>query len=190
MAVRSSAIHCASIRYITRIVSGNDIGITKDAFQNPESPLIQWIRDSDNEQTTIVGEKIMGTQNQSNPQTDERSDEPTSQLPDLTPSQPIEAQREPDSANVKVIDSPLEHQLLEMESKVSHELGTMQSKIDSEFSGLREDISDFNDSMKESMDRLENTVDRFTSTVKWYIVIAGGTAVLVIALLLWNAFFN
>lgn len=127
----------------------------------------------------------MSTQNQSNPQTDEGSDESTAQLPGRTPSQ-----REDDSANVKVIDSPLEHRLLEVESKVSHELGTMQSKIDSEFSGLRDDISDLNDSFNESMDRLENTVDRFTATVKWYIVIAGGTAVLVIALLVWNAFFD
>ena len=125
-----------------------------------------------------------------NPQTDKPSNEPTSQLSDLTPSQPIEGQREGDSANVKVIDSPLEHRVLEMESKISHELGTMQSKIDSEFSGLRDDISDLNDSLNKSMDRLENTVDRFTSTVRWYILIAGGTAVLVIALLLWNAFFD
>ena len=125
-----------------------------------------------------------------NPQTDKPSNEPTSQLPDLTRSQPIEGQREGDSADMKVIDSPLEHRILEMESKISHELGTMQSKIDSEFSGLRDDISDLNDSFNKSMDRLENTVDRFTTTVKWYIVIAGGTAVLVIALLLWNAFFD
>ena len=125
-----------------------------------------------------------------NPQTDKPSNEPTSQFPDLTPSQPIEGQREGDSADMKVIDSPLEHRILEMESKISHELGTMQSKIDSEFSGLRDDISDLNDSFNKSMDRLENSVDRFTTTVKWYIVIAGGTAVVAIALLLWNAFFN
>ena len=125
-----------------------------------------------------------------NPQTDEPSNEPTSQLPDLTPSQPIEGQSEGDSAEVKVVDSPLEHRLLEMESKLSHDLGTIQSKIDSGFSGLRDDISDLNDSLNKSMDRLESTVDRFTTTVKWYIVIAGGTAVIVIALLLWNAFFN
>jgi hypothetical protein len=125
-----------------------------------------------------------------NPQTDKPSNEPTSQLPDLTRSQPIEEQREGDSADMKVIDSPLEHRILEMESKISHELGTMQSKIDSGFSELHNDISGLNDSFNESMDRLENTVDRFTTTVRWYIVIAGGTAVLVIALLLWNAFFN
>ena len=125
-----------------------------------------------------------------NPQTDKSSNEPTSQLPDLTPSQPIEEQNEGDSANVKVVASPLEHRLLEMESKITHELDTMQSKIDSGFSGLRDDISDLNDSLNESMDRLENSVDRFTTTVKWYIVIAGGTAVVVIALLLWNVFFD
>ena len=125
-----------------------------------------------------------------NPQTDKPSNEPTSQLPDLTPSQPIEGQREGDSADVKVIDNPLEHRILEMESKLSHDLGTMQSKIDSGFSGLRDDISDLNDSFNKSIDRLENSVDRFTTTVKWYIVIAGGTAVVAIALLLWNAFFN
>ena len=125
-----------------------------------------------------------------NPQTDKPSNEPTSQLPDLTPSQPIEGQNEGDSADVKVIANPLEHRILEMESKLSHELGTMQSKIDSGFSGLRDDISDLSDSVNKSMDRLENTVDRFTATVKWYIVIAGGTAVIVIALLLWNAFFD
>ena len=66
----------------------------------------------------------------------------------------------------------------------------MQSKIDSGFSGLRDDISDLNDSLNESMDRLENSVDRFTTTVKWYIVIAGGTAVVATALLLWNIFFD
>ena len=125
-----------------------------------------------------------------NPQADRPSDEPTSQLPDRAPSQPIEGQREGDSADVEVIDSPLEHRILEMESKLSHELETMQSKIDSGFSELHNDISGLNDSFNESMDRLENTVDRFTTTVRWYIVIAGGTAVLVIALLLWNAFFN
>ena len=125
-----------------------------------------------------------------NPQTDKLSNEPTSQLPDLTPSQPIEKQRDQDSPNVKVIDNPLEGRLLEMESQLTHKLDTMQSKIDSEFSGLRDDISDLNDSFNKSMDRLENTVNRFTTAVKWYIVIAGGTAVLVIALLLWNAFFD
>ena len=132
----------------------------------------------------------MSTQNRSEPQTDEQSSKPTSQLPDTTPAQPIEKQREQDSPNIKVIDSPLEHRLLEMESQFTHKLDTMQSKIDSEFSGLRDDISDVNDSLNESMDRLENTVDRFTTTVKWYIVIAGGTALLVIALLLWNVFFD
>ena len=125
-----------------------------------------------------------------NPQADRQSDKLASQLPDLTPLQPIEGQREGDSADVKVIDSPLEHRILEMESKLSHELGTMQSKIDSGFSELHDDISDLNDSLNESMDRLENTVDRFTSTVRWYILIVGGTAALVIALLLWNAFFD
>ena len=125
-----------------------------------------------------------------NSQTDKPSDEPTSQLPDLTPSQPIEGQREGDSANVKAIDSPLEHRILEMESKLSHDLGTMQSKIDSGFSELHDDISDLNDSLNKSMDRLENTVDRFTAKVRWYILIVGGTAVVAIALLLWNAFFN
>ena len=97
-----------------------------------------------------------------NPQADRQSDKLASQLPDLTPLQPIEGQREGDSADVKVIDSPLEHRILEMESKLSHELGTMQSKIDSGFSELHNDISDLNDSFNESMDRLENTVDRFT----------------------------
>ena len=132
----------------------------------------------------------MSTQNRSNPQTDKPSDESNSQLPVITPSQPVKAQREEDSPNLKVIDSPLEHRLLEMESKITHELDTMQSKIDSGFSGLRNDISDLNDSLNDSMDRLENTVDRFTTTMKWYIVIAGGTAVAVILLLLWDVFFN
>ena len=132
----------------------------------------------------------MSTQNRSNPQTDKPSDESNSQLPVITPSQPVKAQREEDSPNLKVIDSPLEHRLLEMESKITHELDTMQSKIDSGFSGLRDDISDLNDSLNDSMDRLENTVDRFTTTMKWYIVIAGGTAVAVILLLLWDVFFN
>lgn len=91
---------------------------------------------------------------------------------------------------MKVIDNPLEHRVLEMESKLSHELGTMQSKIDSGFSELHDDISDLNDSLNKSMDQLENTVDRFTAKVRWYILITGGTAVLVIALLLWNAFFE
>ena len=127
---------------------------------------------------------------QDNPQTDKPSNEPTSQLPDLAPSQPVEGQNEGDSADMKVIANPLESRILEMESKLSHELGTMQSKIDSGFSGLRDDISDLNDSLNKSMDRLENTVDRFTTTVKWYILISGGTAVIVIALLLWNAFFD
>ena len=63
-----------------------------------------------------------------NPQTDKPSNEPTSQLPDLTPSQPIEEQNEGDSANVKVIDSPLEGRILEMESKLSHELGRCNQK--------------------------------------------------------------
>ena len=125
-----------------------------------------------------------------NPQTDKPSNEPTSQLPDLTPSAPIEEQRDQDSPNPKVIDNPLEHRLLEMESQFTHKLDTMQSKIDSSFSGLRDDISDLNDSLNESMGRLENSVDRFTTTVKWYIVIAGGTAIVVIALLLWNVFFD
>ncbi len=125
-----------------------------------------------------------------NPQADRRSDKPASQLPDRIPSQPIEGQREGDSADVKVIDNPLEHRILEMESKLSHELGTMQSKIDSGFSELHDDISDLNDSLNKSMDQLENTVDRFTAKVRWYILITGGTAVLVIALLLWNAFFE
>ena len=125
-----------------------------------------------------------------NPQTDKPSNEPASQLPDLTPSQPIEEQRDQDVPNPKVIDSPLEHRLMEMESQLTHKLDTMQSKIDSSFSGLRDDISDLNDSLNKSMDRLENTVDRFTTTVKWYIAIAGGTAVIVIALLLWNTFFD
>ena len=132
----------------------------------------------------------MTTQNRSEPQTDEQSSKSTAQLPDITPSQSIEKQGEQDSPNVKVIDSPLEHRILEMESKLTHQLDTMQSKIDSGFSGLHDDISGLNDSLNESMDRLENTVDRFTTTVKWYIVIAGGTAVIVIALLLWNAFFK
>ena len=44
-----------------------------------------------------------------NPQADRPSDKLASQLPDLTPLQPIEGQREGDSADVKVIDSPLEH---------------------------------------------------------------------------------
>ena len=132
----------------------------------------------------------MSTQNRSEPQTDEQSNKPTAQLPDSTPSPPIEAQRDQDSPNVKVIDSPIEGRLLEMESQLTHKLDTMQSKIDSSFSGLRDDISDLNDSLNESMDRLENSVDRFTTTVKWYIVIAGGTAVVVIALLLWNVFFD
>ena len=132
----------------------------------------------------------MSTQNRSEPQTDEQSNKSTAQLPDLTSSQPIENQGEQDSPNVKVIDSPLEHRILEIESQLTHKLDTMQSKIDSEFSGLRDDISDLNESVNESMDRLENTVDRFTTTVKWYIVIAGGTAVIVIALLLWNVFFD
>lgn len=132
----------------------------------------------------------MSTQNRSNPQTDKPSDESNSQLPVITPSQPVKAQREEDSPNLKVIDSPLEHRLLEMESKITHELDTMQSKIDSGFSGLRDDISDLNDSLNDSMDRLENTVDRFTTTMKWYIVIAGGTAVAVILLLLWDVFFK
>lgn len=132
----------------------------------------------------------MTTHNQSEPKTDEQSNKSTAQLPDLTPSQPIEEQREGDSPNLKVIDSPLEHRILEMESQLTHKLDTMQSKIDSEFSGLRDDISDLNESFNESMDRLENTVDRFTTAVKWYIAIAGGTAVIVIALLLWNVFFG
>ena len=132
----------------------------------------------------------MTTQNRSDPQTDEQSNKSTAQLPDITPAQPIEKQGEPDSPNLKVIDNPLEHRLLEMESKITHELDTMQSKIDSGFSGLRDDISDLNDSLNESMDRLENSVDRFTTTMKWYIVIAGGTAVVVIALLLWSVFFD
>ena len=132
----------------------------------------------------------MSTQNRSEPQTEEQSDKPTSQLPDINPAQPIEEQPDQDSPNVKVIDSPLEHRLLEMESQFTHKLDTMQSKIDSSFSGLRDDISDLNDSLNESMDRLENSVDRFTTTVKWYIVIAGGTAIVVIALLLWSVFFD
>ena len=132
----------------------------------------------------------MTTQNQSEPQTDEQSNKSTSQLPDTTPSQPIEEQRDQNSPNLKVIDSPLEHRLLEMESQFTHKLDTMQSKIDSSFSGLRDDISELNNSLNESMDRLENSVDRFTTTVKWYIAIAGGTAVVVIALLLWNIFFD
>ena len=132
----------------------------------------------------------MATQNRSEPQTDKPSDESTVQLPDTTPAQPIKEQRDQDSPNLKVIDNPLEGRILEMESKITHELDTMQSKIDSGFSGLRDDISDLNDSLNESMDRLENSVDRFTTTVKWYIVIAGGTAVIVIALLLWNVFFD
>ena len=74
-----------------------------------------------------------------NPQTDKPSNEPTSQLPDLTPSQPIEGQNEGDSADVKVISSPIEHRLMEMESQFTHKLDTMQSKIDSSFSGLRDD---------------------------------------------------
>ena len=131
-----------------------------------------------------------GKSHPDNPQTDKPSNESTSQLPDLAPSQPVEGQNEGDSAEVKVIANPLESRILEMESKLSHELGTMQSKIDSGFSGLRDDISDLNDSLNKSMDRLENTVDRFTTTVKWYILISGGTAVIVIALLLWNAFFD
>ena len=125
-----------------------------------------------------------------NPQTDKPSNELTSQLPDLTPSQPIEEQRDQNSPNLKVVDSPLEHRLLEMESQFTHKLDTMQSKIDSSFSGLRDDISELNDSFSESMDRLENSVNRFTTTVKWYIAIAGGTAIVVIALLLWNVFFD
>lgn len=125
-----------------------------------------------------------------NPQTDKPSNTPTSQLPDTTPTQPIEKQDEQNSPNLKVIDNPLEGRILEMESQLTHKLDTMQSKIDSSFSGLRDDISDLNDSLNKSMDRLENTVDRFTTTMKWYIVIAGGTAVIVIALLLWNAFFD
>ena len=132
----------------------------------------------------------MSKQNQSNPQTDEQPSSPDSQLPDLTPAQPIEEQRDQDSPNIKVIESPLEHRILEMESQLTHKLDTMQSKIDSEFSGLRDDISEFNDSVNKSMDRLEDSVDRFTTTVKWYIVIAGGTAALVIALLLWDVFFK
>ena len=136
------------------------------------------------------GGKIMTTQNRSDPQTHEQSSKSTSQLPDTTPAQPIEEQPEQDSPNLKVIDSPLEHRLMEMESQFTHKLDTMQSKIDSSFSGLRDDISELNDSLNESMDRLENLVDRFTTTMKWYIAIAGGTAVVVIALLLWNVFFD
>ena len=132
----------------------------------------------------------MSTQNRSEPQTEEQSDKPTSQLPDTTPAQSSEEQCDQDSPNLKVVESPLEHRLLEMESQFTHKLDTMQSKIDSSFSGLRDDISDLNDSLNESMDRLENSVDRFTTTMKWYIVIAGGTAVVVIALLLWSVFFN
>jgi len=132
----------------------------------------------------------VSTQNLSKPKTDKQSDQHTSQLPDITPAQPIEEQDKQDSPNVKVIDSPLEHRLLEMESQFTHKLDKMESKIDSSFSGLRDDISDLNDSLNESMDRLENSVDRFTTAVKWYIAIAGGTAVVVIALLLWNVFFD
>ena len=132
----------------------------------------------------------MTTHNRSEPRTDKQSNKPASQLPETTPAQPIEEQRDQDSPNLKVIDNPLEHRLLEMESQFTHKLDTMQSKIDSSFSGLRDDISELNDSFSESMDRLENSVDRFTTTVKWYMVIAGGTAVLVIALLLWNVFFD
>ena len=84
-----------------------------------------------------------------NPQADRQSDELASQLPDRAHHlQPIEGQREGDSADVEVIDSPLEHRILEMESKLSHELGTMQSKIDSGFSELHNDISDLNDSLQ------------------------------------------
>ena len=132
----------------------------------------------------------MSAQNRSNPQADKSSDESTSQLPVPTPPQPIKKQGEEDSAKVKVIDSPLEHRLLEMESKISHDLDTLQSKVDSSFSGLRDDISDLHDTLDESMDRLENTVDRFTTMMKWHLVIAGGTALLVIALVLWDAFFK
>ena len=131
----------------------------------------------------------MSTQNRSTPQTDKQSSEPDSQVPKLTSSQPIEEQRDQDSPNIKVIDSPLEHRLLEMESELTHKLDTMQSKIDSSFSGLRDDISEFSDSLNNSMDRLENSVDRFTTTVKWYIAIAAATAVAAIALLLWDVFF-
>ena len=132
----------------------------------------------------------MSTQNRSNPQTDKPSDESNSQLPVITPSQPVKEQHEEDSPNVKVIESPLEHRLLEMESKISHDLDTLQSKVDSSFSGLRDDISDLHDTLDESMDRLENTVDRFATTMKWYLVIAGGTALLVIVFLLWDVFFK
>ena len=128
----------------------------------------------------------MTTQNRSEPKTDEQSGKSTSQLPDTTPAQSIEAQRDQDSPNLKVIESPLEHRLLEMESQLTHKLDTMQSKVDSSFSGLRDDISELNESLNESMDRLENSVDRLTTTVKWYIVIAGATAGVVIALLLWS----
>ena len=71
-----------------------------------------------------------------NPQTDKPSNEPTSQLPDLTPSQPVEGRIEGDSPKVKVVDNPLEHRLLEMESQLTHKLDTMQSKIDSRLFGV------------------------------------------------------
>jgi uncharacterized phage infection (PIP) family protein YhgE len=122
--------------------------------------------------------------------TDESPSQSTSQLPQRAPPNQIEHRSEQDSSNLKVISSVLEHRILEMESRFSHELGTMQSEIDSGFSGLHGDISDLSDSLNESMDQLEDTVGRFTSTMKWYLVVTGIMAIVAIAFLLWQIFFG
>lgn len=128
--------------------------------------------------------------NPETPRSDQLAKQSPPQLTHRTSPHQTKQRGEPEAPNLKVISDPFEHQLSEMESTLSHHVATMHSQLDNGFSRLRDDVSDLSDTLNESVDRLEGTVDRFVSTMRWYLVLAGATAIVGVAFLIWQILFS